>query len=106
MLNNEYNSLKNYSQYSFENILIFIFFIKSYLYITNINYSLCLMKTYISTAYLPTTISNDFFLKDIMNNYGDVFAFVVLYTEKYLLLFILGNILLFTMMGVIVITKK
>ena len=73
---------------------------------TTINYNLCLTKTYIISSYLPGIINNNFFFKDLIKNQGDVIEFITLYTEKYLLLFILGNILLFTMMGVIVITKK
>jgi hypothetical protein len=56
--------------------------------------------------YFPTFIENNYFLTDLTNNYGDVYALISLYSDKSILLLILGLILLFTMMGVIVITKN
>lgn len=106
MLNNEYNSDKIITKYSFENILLFILFFKTFYLISCLNFKISLFKSLSLVQYLPTYIENNYFLKNFTENHSDVVNFVSLYTEKSLLLIILGFILLFTMLGVIVITKK
>jgi NADH:ubiquinone oxidoreductase subunit 6 (subunit J) len=106
MLNNEYNSDKIITKYSFENILLFIIFFKTFYLISCLNLKISLFKTLSLVQYLPTYIENNYFLKNFTENHSDVVNFISLYTEKSLLLIILGLILLFTMLGVIVITKK
>jgi NADH:ubiquinone oxidoreductase subunit 6 (subunit J) len=106
MLNNEYTTIKNSKSYSIENISLILFASKSYFSINSLNYYICVQKSNFFMYFFPTYIGNNYFWKDLFNNQSDVSNFICLFTEKYLFLFILGNILLFTMMGVIVITKK
>ena len=106
MLNNEYSTIKNVKQISFDNILIFLITFKIWFFLTTLNYNINVEKNYLFYDYFPTYIENNYFYKDMLNNHSDIYNFFSLFTENYILLFLLGNILLFTMMGVIVITKK
>ena len=106
MLNNEYTSNKSTKQYSLENMFLILISIKLLYLISYLNYNVCVEKTNTITQFIPTYITNGYFFNDFLNNQSDVSSFIVLFSEKYILLFILGFILLFTMMGVIVITKK
>ena len=56
--------------------------------------------------YFPTFIENFYFMNDLFKNQGDTITLLSLYTEKSILLLVLGLILLYTMMGVIIITRK
>jgi len=107
MLNNEYTSIKVITQYSLENLLLLLISCKFFFIVSYLNLKVCLFnKIFICQDYSPMLINNNYFLKDLLNNQGDVFTFLSLYTEKAVLILILGLILLFTMMGVIVITKS
>lgn len=106
MLNNEYTTIKNSKTYSIENMLLILLASKMYFSVNSLNFYICLEKSEITMNFFPTFISNNYFWKDFFANQSDVSNFICLFTEKYLFLFILGNILLFTMVGVIVITKK
>ena len=106
MLNNEYSTKKNITLYSFENIFLFLISFKFFYIVTYFNYKLCYLKINISLDYVPSLIENNYFLKDIMKNHGDALMLLNIFTEKSILLFLLGIILLFTMLGAIVITKK
>lgn len=107
MLNNEYTSTKIVTNYSFENIILLLFTGKLFFLISYLNQKICLFhQIALSIDYSPMLIQNNYFLKHLLNNQGDVLSFISLYTEKFILIIILGIILLFTMMGVIVITKS
>lgn len=106
MLNNEYKSSKGVTQFSLEHLIFTLFFFKCFFFLTYLNYKLCIFITTLSTSYLPTHIENNYFYKELLNNQGDAITFMSLYTEKFILLLILGAILLFTMIGVIVITRS
>ena len=106
MLSNEYNFVKSSNQTSFDNILFLLITLKIWFLTTALNFNISTEKSYILNDYFPTHIENNYYLKDLVSNHSDIYNFFSLFTEKYVLLFILGNILLFTMIGVIVITKK
>jgi len=93
------------SQYSIENIIFCLFFFKCFFFLTCLNSKLCFTLDSSLTSYLPTFIENNYFYKDITNNQGDVAILIGLYSEKAILLLILGGIILFTMIGVILITR-
>jgi NADH:ubiquinone oxidoreductase subunit 6 (subunit J) len=106
MLNNEYTSVKIVTQYSLENMLLLLFCCKLFFFMSYLNLKICsFIESFYSKEYSPMLIQNNYFLKELLSNQGDVITFLSLYTEKSILIFILGMILLFTMMGVIVITK-
>lgn len=106
MLNQEYISTKVVILYSLENSFLILLFLKLFFYLSTLNYQLCFFKIYFSLEYVPVYISNTYFLKDLLGNHGDALTFLSLYSEKALIFIIFGLILLFTMMGVILITKK
>jgi len=106
MLSNEYSSSKITKQFSFDNVVIILFFFKMFFILTKLNFNLVTHQNLLFVDYFPTYINNNFFLTNYLSNQSDIFLFANLFMEKYVLLFILGNILLFTMIGVIVITKK
>lgn len=106
MLSNEYTPIKVAKNYSLDNIFLFLIVFKGYFAINSLNFYICMEKSENPMIFFPTHINNNFFWNHFFSNQSDVSNFICLFTEKYLLLFILGNILLFTMIGVIVITKK
>lgn len=107
MLNKEYQSTRFITQYSFENVILLLFSCKFFFLISYLNFKTCFFTSHLhSITYSPALIQNNYFLKELLNNQGDVTSFLSLYTEKFVLILILGMILLFTMMGVIVITKS
>lgn len=106
MLNNEYHSNKTNTPLSVDNIIFLIFFFKCFFLLSCLNFNLCYFRSLFFNNYLSVFIENNYFLSDILKNQGDVLTLMSLYTEKSILLFILGFILLFTMMAIIVITRK
>jgi len=107
MLNNEYTSVRVITQYSLDNFLLLLVSCKLFFLVSYLNLKVCLFNKVLFTQdYSPMLIKNNYFLKQLLNNQSDVFAFLSLYTDKGILIVILGFILLFTMMGVIVITKS
>ena len=107
MLNNENTVLiKTSGYYSCENLLLLLLSCKTFFFISYFNSRICFfLQNWNNTEYSPFLIINNYFLKNFLKNQGDIISFVSLYTEQFLLLLILGMILLFTMMGVIIITK-
>ena len=107
MLNNEYITTKIVTQYSFGNILLLLVACKAFFLISSLNFKIYLFNaTLFPNEYSPLFIHNNYFLQTFLTNQGDVLTFSSLYTDKGVLILILGMILLFTMMGVIVITKS
>lgn len=107
MLNNEYTPLTTWSNhYSFENIILLLFSCKAFFFMSYFNLKLCFfLENWNSIEYSPMLIVNNYFIKEFLKNQGDIISFFSLYTEQFFLILILAMILLFTMMGVIVITK-
>lgn len=107
MLNNEYTQLTTtLSYYSLENMILLLFSCKAFFFISYFNSKICFfLENWNSTEYSPMLVVNNYFIKEILKNQGDVISFFSLYTEQFVLIIILAMILLFTMMGVIVITK-
>lgn len=106
MLNNEYDSNKNNYSFSIENIILFLFFFKSFFFVSIFNNKIIEFKNLNSSEYSSTSINNGYKINDLVSNHNDLLNLISLYSDKYILLFILGMILLFTMVGVIVITKN
>ena len=106
MLNNEYRSVKLKIYFSFENMVLLVFFCKAFFILDTVNFKTSSFKNNIVLPYLTSYIENNFYIQDIIKNHGDIISFLSLYFEQSILLLILGFILLFTMMSVIIITKK
>ena len=106
MLHKEYQSFKVFTLPSWDNFFVLIFMSKFFFFWSCLNLKLCCLKNTYLLSYSSCFIENDFFFKELFNNQSDLVFFISLYTEKAFVLFLLGMILLFTLMGVIVITKK
>lgn len=106
MLNDDYRLVRVATQYSIGNILLFLFIVKFFFFFTYINFNLIRFKAYQSFEYNTFVIENNYTISDLFKNQGDILNLINLYTEKSLLLILLGLILLYTMKGVIVITRQ
>lgn len=106
MLNNEYDSGKQSYFFSFENIIYCIILCKVFFVFNILNNKIILFASINKNKYAPSFIVENISTNSYLSNQNDVLLFVCLYTEKYLLLLFLGMVLLFTMIGVIVITKN
>ncbi len=106
MLNYELSTIKPSIFWSPETLITTLIFFKSFFLLTCLNFKLCYVKSHILMDYFPTFIENFYFMNDLFKNQGDTITLLSLYTEKSILLLVLGLILLYTMMGVIIITRK
>lgn len=106
MLNNEYDYKNQNHSLSFENTFIFVFFFKIFFWISLLNNKIIYFKSIYPKYYLNSYISDSFSTSNLLSNQNDVLSLIILYSEKYIFLIVLGMILLYTMIGVIVITKN
>ena len=106
MLNNEYDYKKQNTTYSFETALLLIFFSKIFYSISIINNKIINFKLMYTNRFLASYITENYALNDLISCHYDIYTIINLYSEKYILLIFLGMILLYTMIGVIVITKN
>ena len=98
------NEIQNY--FSFYNILFFVFGLKCFFLLSYLNFNLCYFKSGQAETFAASLITNNYNINDLFKNQGDILNLLTLYTEKSLLLGLLGLNLLFTMMGVIIITRN
>lgn len=106
MLNNEYDSSKQNYFFSFENIILFIIVCKTFFIWNILNNKVIFFTSLNINKYIPSLITDNLSITNYLSTQNDVILFICLYSEKYLLLIFLGLVLLFTMIGVIVITKN
>lgn len=106
MLSNEYDSKKNQNYFSIDNILIILIFVKLFFFINIINKKILYYTNTFYNFLIPVNITQNTYSTNFLSSQNDIILFINLYSEKYIFLISLGMILLFTMIGVIVITKN
>jgi|JI8StandDraft_1071087.scaffolds.fasta_scaffold149421_1 hypothetical protein len=104
MINKEYTSSKFSSTFSFENLFLFLFFIKSFFLLSYFNCNIyILLQNYYFFSYYPTYIENNYNYNLFLTNKDDAFFLLGLYTEKFFCFLYLGFIFLYGMMGAVLI---
>ena len=104
MINKEYTSSKISSTFSFENIFLFLFFIKSFFLLSYFNCKIFfLIQGYYFFFYYPTYISNNYSYNLFLSNKDDAFFLLSLYSEKIFYFLYLGLIFLYGMIGAVLI---
>jgi hypothetical protein len=104
MINKEYTSSKNSSIFSCENILIFVFFIKSFFILSYYNSKVfSLLQGYYFFNYFPTYIENNYNYASLLSNKDDAFFLLNLYSDKFMFVIFLGILFLYSMIAVVLI---
>lgn len=106
MLSNEYDSKKNNHYFSIDTVLIILIFTKLFFLTSILNKQILYYTNTFYNYFIPVNITQNIHIKNFLTSQNDIVLFVNLYSEKYIFLIFLGMILLFTMIGVIVITKN
>lgn len=105
MLTNEYDSKQKNNYLSIENILILLIFTKLFFLCNVLNKKIIIHINTYYNIFMPTNITGNIFFNKFISAQNDIILFIHLYSEKYIFIILLGMILLFTMIGVIFITK-
>lgn len=105
MLTNEYDSKHKKNYLSIENIFIILIFAKLFFLCNILNKKIIIHANIYYNIFMPTNLTGNFFFNQFISTQSDIILFIHLYSEKYIFIILLGMILLFTMIGVIFITK-